>query len=519
MLWFIITGKGTSDSSLGGVSIDTACSSKVLSVIAEPFGSSVFFPCKQYLTDKADSVFIYITVPAGQVAVSNGLLKEKINMPGNKVQFKWESRYPIAYYLIFFGISDYTEYSYRFFDPQFNDSVFFQNFIYKKPGFLESSKPDIDITVQIIKLYEKLTGVAYPFRKEKYGHVTSPISGGMENQTMTMLYNYNFELVAHELGHSWFGDLVTCSDWQNIWINEGFASYMEYLALEHMKPGDEVSWLKSALIQVLYEPEGTVFVPENLKWNDTRIFNTALTYKKGAYILHMLRKNINNDAIFFNILKSYLTKYAYSNASADDFMAVAENVYGSGLHEFFRQWFYGRGYPVVRFYWSVNNNSLNITTRSKGSSELSPLFNFDLEVLVHFETGDSVVKLAISDSVMNFKFKFQQDIKSIIVNPGYDLLANVIAYPPVMNSNTDVHLPERNFSVLPNPFTDSAKIYFENANRKRTIEIIDRKGDKVGSWNCEGKEFTITPGMLKPGTYIICVTDEYGNSTEKIIKK
>ncbi len=218
-------GQGTSSNPLGGFNIDSVQPSTVLSVLAEPFSSSVVFPCKQYLTDKADSVFVYITVPNGQVVASNGLLKRKVVEPGNKITYQWESRYPIAYYLIAFGISDYKEYSYKFYDENYGDSIFFQNFVYSSPTFLNSVKSEIDMTVDVIKYYEQVTNVAFPFRKEKYGHVTAPIGGGMENQTMTMLSSFNTDLVSHELAHSWFGDLVTCSSWQDIWINEGFATY------------------------------------------------------------------------------------------------------------------------------------------------------------------------------------------------------------------------------------------------------------------------------------------------------
>lgn len=513
-------GKGTSDTTFGGLEIDTAYSSKVLSVLSEPFSASVFFPCKQYLTDKADSVFIYITVPAGQVVVSNGLLKGKINKPGNKILYKWETRYPIGYYLIFFAISDYTEYSYRFYDPQYNDSVLFQNFIYKKPEFFASSKPNIDTTVHIFNLFEQLTGIAYPFRKEKYGHVTAPIGGGMENQTITMLVNFNFELVAHELGHSWFGNLVTCSDWQNIWINEGFASYMEYLALENIKPDRTTDWLKNALSQALTEPEGSTFIPENEKWNERRIFNGALSYKKGALILHMLRKKVNNDSLFFNIFKMFLEKFSYSNASANDFISVAKQVYGSGLNDFLQQWLYGRGYPVIQFYWSISGDSLIITTHYKGSSEITPIFNFDLEVLVNDETGkDSVVTLSIADTVQDFIYLFPKNIKSIIVNPYYNLLAKILSNPPIMNTITDIHNPAKNISVYPNPFTDTAKVIFDNESKKRIVEIFDLKGNKIGVWNNIGKEFVISSGMIKQGAYILNSSDEYGKDSVNIIKE
>ncbi len=456
-------GNGTSNGSIGSFETSVAYSSNVLFSLAEPFSASLFFPCKQYLTDKADSVFVYVTVPKGQIVASNGILKSKTEFPRNFVTYNWETRYPIAYYLIALAVSDYVEYSYHFYDEKYGDSIFFQNFVYSKEHFLDSAKAQIDETVSMIKLYEKITGVAFPFRKEKYGHVTAPIGGGMENQTMTMLDKFDFTLVSHELGHSWFGDYVTCSDWQNIWINEGCASYMEYLANENLNPTQANDWLKNAMVNALSQPSGSIYVPDEDKWNDQRIFNYALSYKKGALFLHMLRKNINNDSIFFYILNTFLNSHAYSNASADDFKVAAEQVTGLNLDQYFAQWYYGQGFPILNFDWKLQLDSLLITTHCIGSAESNPVFNFNLEVLLHLENSrDSIFKLPIFDTLQQFSIKLQSSLASIELNTDYSSIVSITSNPPVLNiiSETQSQMAQR-VSVYPNPFYDSTTVHFQ----------------------------------------------------------
>ena len=178
-------------------------------------------------------------------------------MPGNKLRYEWKSNYPIAYYLISFAVSEYQEYNiYAHPAGMGGDSLLIQNFIYDAPGCLDYYKAGIDETVGMVELFSDLYSL-YPFHQEKYGHCLTAIGGGMEHQTMSTMGNFNFGLVAHELGHMWFGDNVTCATWSDIWINEGFATYTDYLAREkfiHLN----VSQLQPGtyLIRV-YEPAGS----------------------------------------------------------------------------------------------------------------------------------------------------------------------------------------------------------------------------------------------------------------------
>jgi aminopeptidase N len=514
-------GNGYSNGSFGGMGESVAYSSNVLYVLAEPFSASVFFPCKQLLTDKADSVFVHFNVPIGQVVASNGLLKSKTTVQNNYTTYNWETRYPTAYYLIAFAISDYVEYSYHFYDENYGDSIFFQNFVYSKDNFLDSSKNEIDETVKMIKLYEKITGIAFPFRKEKYGHVTAPIGGGMENQTMTMVSDFDFTLVAHELGHSWFGDYVTCSDWQNIWINEGCASYMEYLANEKLNPAQANEWLRTAMVNALSQPSGSIYVPDDGKWDDQRIFNYSLSYKKGALLLHMLRKNIDNDSIFFKVLNNYLSSHAYSNASADDFKIAAEQVTGLNLDKFFAQWYYGQGFPILHFDWKLQQDSLLVITHCIGSAASNPLFNFNLEVLLHLENShDSILKLPINDTLQQFSIKLTSPLASIELNTDYSAIVSITSNPPVLSVIPEIQSQmSKRVSVFPNPFYDSTTVHFYSNSKSRNLELFDLKGRSVGKWMNVDKDFVISGVSLNQGIYLLRSTDNYGPNIIKIVKE
>ncbi|GMT44452.1 MAG: hypothetical protein IEMM0006_0284 [bacterium] len=208
--------------------------------LSEPFAAKTWFPVKEDLKDKADSAWVFLTVDSNYMAGSEGLLTAITELPGGKKRFEWKTKYPIDYYLLSYAVADYRDFSfYAHPDSPAGDSVLVQNFIYNSDNYLNQHRNQITETAKFIELYVKLFG-PYPFRKEKYGQSLTELAGGMEHQTMTTLGNFGFDLVAHELGHMWFGDNVTCADWSDIWVNEGFATYADYLANEYIK-GDSIA--------------------------------------------------------------------------------------------------------------------------------------------------------------------------------------------------------------------------------------------------------------------------------------
>ena len=513
-------GKAVSVSHNGGIDAVQAYSSSILYTLSEPFYASDAFPCKQFLTDKADSVSINLTVPDSVMAISNGLLKSKKKLPYNKVIYLWESHYPIAYYLIAFSVGKYKEYSYTFFDESIHDSILFQNFLYDEPEYLQLNKNYIDSTILLIKTFEKITGFPFPFYKEKYGHVTAPIGGGMENQTITMVTDFSFELIAHELAQSWFGDMVTCSDWQNIWVNEGFASYLEVLAYENIKPIELDQWFNNALSATLQSPEGSVFIPKDKMWDADRIFSYSLTYRKGAMFIHMLRMKINNDALFFKVLNTFLKTYSYSNANAENFRSIAEKETGINFNLFFQQWFYGFGYPIINFDWSTNNDGITAKITSKGSSYLQPIFIYDLDVLISFDDNtDTLLKLTMNNEEQIFKIKLPSKVKALTVNPYYSIIAKIITNPSNLVDADESCINSINgLFAFPNPFSDSTTLHVNLNNSDCKIELFNLYGKKIQEWNRVNSQLELKMNQYSQGTYLIKASNKFGKCTTKAIK-
>ncbi|MFO7658643.1 MAG: M1 family metallopeptidase, partial [Bacteroidales bacterium] len=395
--------------------------------LSEPFASKYWFPCKQVLTDKADSVYVFITTDSHLLAGSNGVLTDKVKLPGNKVRYEWKSRYPVAYYLISFALGDYLDYSFFARLPD-GDSVLVQNFMYNDSAYYKVNKNHVDATAEMLNTFSMLFG-KYPFYTEKYGHCVAPMGGGMEHQTMTTLSGFSFELVAHELAHQWFGNLVTCSSWQDIWINEGFASYAEYLALEFIRSKHEAdSWMASAHKIVKRASGGSVFIPADEAADERRIFSMSLSYKKGAAILHMMRQEVNNDNLFFDILKEFLSVYRNSNAAAEDFRRILEQYTGKDYGAFFEQWFYGEGYPAFRINWFSGNDTLYIYSIQTTTANV-PVYNSMLEFLVQLPEGkDTLVSFRQSGNFSEFRVRIQQPVQNLIFDPNKWLLASLDSF-------------------------------------------------------------------------------------------
>jgi aminopeptidase N len=485
--------------------LDSYWGKRVTYTLSEPFNALDWFACKQVLTDKADSADVYLTVDGHLKAGSNGLLAGVDSLPGNRLRYRWETRYPIAFYLLSLSVSEYTDYSYYLHPKQSPDSFLFQNYIYDTASYLTDNKDDIDATGDMVELYSWMFG-NYPFWKEKYGHCVAPMGGGMEHQTMTTLLNFDFNLVAHELAHQWFGDNVTCASWQDIWINEGFASYAEYLALEHLISKKEAEyWMERAHERVFTEPEGSIYIPEEDATNDSRIFSYALSYKKGAAILHMIRYELADDAVFFRVMANFQQQFADSVATGDDFLSVLNATSGRRFDWFFEQWYYGQGYPVFNFAWWQTTDSLFIDAEQQGSSLVTPFFRTTLDIGLVLEDGQNIsVQTAFDGPSMSLQIPMKQRVMDVIPDP-----ANWI-----VDISQVVHryLTNAYFSVHPNPFDGQLNIIFNTGNARREIILSDINGRLVERFHSESWSLCIPTHDLAPGVYLLKVLagkDEY----------
>ncbi|MCS7188421.1 MAG: M1 family metallopeptidase [Bacteroidia bacterium] len=394
--------------------------------LTQPFSAHGWWPCKQILSDKADSLWLFITVPYGTRAGGNGVLEGIDTLPNQKVRFRWKSRYPTAYYLVAFSVAEYVDYSFYATIPGIPQPVLVQNYVYNNPQTLPHFKAEIDTTAALLREFSLRYG-SYPFWREKYGHMMAPFSGGMEHQTMTTLGFFGFELTAHELAHQWFGDWVTCGSWQDIWLNEGFATYSEYVALQALgTPSDARNWLIFQIHdRIIQGSRGSVWVDDTV--DESRIFNYRLSYAKGASLLHMIRFRVANDPLFWHILQSYLSSLGGGVALRQDFQYILEQVTGQSWQTFFSQWYYGEGHPIFSARWNEVGGNLWIELRQRGSWQASvPFFETPVEILVRRQgLPDTVFRLEQTQPIQLFGVGNVGTVTQIEIDPSYWLVREI----------------------------------------------------------------------------------------------
>jgi len=413
---------------------------------SEPFYSKDWFPCKMDLEDKADSVHVFITTDYGLKAVSNGILTGTTYFPNGKVRYEWKSNYPIAFYLISIAVAEYIEYNIEARPAGLSNPIFIQNFLYDRPGCLDTYRDQINVTIPIMELFCDLFD-SYPFRGEKYGHYMWPWGGGMEHQTMTGMGNFEFYLVAHELGHSWFGNYVTCATWQDIWINEGFATYAGYLATENLGPEYADGELAYRFERAMREPDGTVYIPADEVDDPSRILSGNLSYNKGMALVHMIRFELQDDEVFFRTLRNFISRYANDVASGLDFREVLEETSGMDFTHFFDQWYFGAGYPIYQISWEQQDQTVTLQSTQTTSSALTPLFRMPMEYRLFYPGGDTTIRVQHLVNEETYAFNVTQSIDSIQIDPDNWVLNGLAG---VQKTTQKKSIGSR-FSIYPNP--------------------------------------------------------------------
>jgi aminopeptidase N len=316
----------------------------VVSTLSEPWYSYTWWPVKEDSRDKATGELL-ITVPSDLTAVSNGVLVDVDSLSGGRRRFHWATDYPMSPYLFAFSATRYNTFEDTYVHPGGSMPVEF--FIYPDSD-TDENRAVWSLSVDMLATFGELYGL-YPFIDEKYAIYEFPFGGGMEHQTATGQGAFWESLTAHELAHQWWGDMVTCATWSDIWLNEGFATYSEALWFENKSGASDPAALTIAMNQ--RRPrflDGTVYVhdPSDV----SRIFSSDYSYRKGAWVLHMLRGVVGDEA-FFDILEAYRNRFEYRTATTEDFRDVAEDVWGEGLGWFFDQWVYHGGSPTYRHGW------------------------------------------------------------------------------------------------------------------------------------------------------------------------
>lgn len=491
--------------------------------LSETRGAYHWWPCKQDLRDKIDSAWIFVTTDSSNRVGSNGVLTNVVTI-GNKKRYEWKTRYPIDYYLISVAIAKYKPYI-LYAKPQYlnNDSILILNYIYdnaiNSSYFINGQKVQLDKIKPTLEFLSKMYGM-YPFYKEKYGHAMAPIGGGMEHQTMTTIGFFDFQIDAHELGHQWWGDMVTCKTWGDIWINEGFASYTEHLVNQYLAPTNFMSNLNSVHNNIMSQPDGSIYFTGIDTTDDNRIFDSRLTYDKGGAIIHTLRFVTNNDSLFFNGLRNFLNTYKWSTATAMDFKTNFETYTGQNLTQFFNQWYFGEGYPTFNVKWNYFNDTLIIQSTQTASKPSSvPLFITPMEYkLIRSSGGDTIIRVMHSNATETYTMIVHGNVTGIQVDPNNWVINKTIG--PVKDVTLDIQGNSYKIAmnVYPNPVSDVLNIESPFLPNKE-LEITNILGQSILKKKCANTSESIDLSAYAKGVYVLIVKDEKGNvvTNEKII--
>jgi len=404
----------------------------ILYTLSEPYGARDWWPCKQDLNNKTDAIDVYITTPSQYISVSNGIEPEAPVSNGATKTTHFHHGYPIPAYLVAIAVTNYSVYNQTGGTAPNQYPII--NYIY--PETLSSVKTQLDQTPLILNLYEKLFEI-YPFHTEKYGHAQFEWGGGMEHTTVSFMNSFGRSLIAHEMAHQWFGDKITCGAWNDIWLNEGFATYLAALVIENFDGQGAFTSEKNKMINnITSQPNGAVYVTDAELSNVDRIFSSRLTYNKGAMVLNMLRFKLG-DNLFFQGIKNYLKdlNLAYKYAKTTDLQAHLEAVYGSSLAEFFNDWIYNQGYPTYTIsVQNLGNGQAKFTIDQKQSDASVSYFEMLVPIRVSGPNGQQL------DLVLNNTFNgetFTENVPFIITNIVFDPNKNIISRNNTASVNTE----------------------------------------------------------------------------------
>jgi Peptidase family M1 domain/Peptidase M1 N-terminal domain/Secretion system C-terminal sorting domain len=497
-----------STSGFGSFIQDGHAGDSILWTLSQPYGARDWWPCKQDLKDKIDSLDIFITNPQQYRAASNGILISETISGTNRIAH-WKHKYPIVTYLICFAVTKYAVFS--DFSIYGADTVEILNYVYPEDS-ASTLLPVYASTLQM-QLFDTLFGL-YPFHKEKYGHAQFGWGGGMEHQTMTFVGNFNLELLAHELAHHWFGNKVTCGSWEDIWLNEGFATYASGLSYEHLDP---VYWLpfKTASIAMATSvPNGSVFCTDTN--NVSQLFSTELTYFKAAMVIHQLRW-VMGDSAFFLAVRNYLndTNIAFGFSTTDQFRMHMEAVHGSSLVWYFNDWYYGEGYPSYTVTWYADaGNTVNLWLTQAQSHPSVPFYELPIPIQFKNATNDTTIIFDHNFSGEYFTANLSFAPDSAFFDPEKWILSK--------NNTVVVSVDEGNRSDRLNVYptiTQSEVTIFTNVNETDyDLLIYATNGDLVLSQKLVSGLNTINVAKFDAGIYCLVATNGRRSSFQKIVK-
>jgi aminopeptidase N len=481
---------------------------------SEPYWSRDWWPCKQSLSDKIDSIDIILTMPQQYKSASNGLIVSDVVDAGKRTTH-WKHRYPIVHYLVAYTITNY-QFSMQKVEMPNGDSLEIHNYLW--PEDYNNHNTPSDIIIDIMQFYNQKF-LPYPYSDEKYGQATWTRNGAMENQTMTFTGNYTTTLMAHELAHHWFGNYVTCGSWPEIWLNESFATFAAAIVLEELfDESDWLNWKTSTITSVTNQLEGSVFVYDTV--SASNVFNYRMVYQKGAIMLNMLRWELG-DEDFYQGIQNYLldTAIAHKFASSDQLIQHWEDEGDTSLTGFFADWLYGQGYPQYDVVFNQDNlNQLSVNIQQTTTHPSVEFFEMHVPIRFSGLTEDTILIFHHTVNDQDFMASLGFEVTDAAFDPDKWLLTRY----PTINGMTSSFSSKGQFIIYPNPATKKILINCPGDQPVDLLEIYDASGklvhQELNIYAPDGNmEMDIT--FLKPGKYFVSASTSIGKWSGSFIKE
>jgi aminopeptidase N len=454
----------------------------IIANLSTPFLAHYWWPCKDGPGDKADSVYIDISIPDTTIrgipliAVSNGTLAGT-STAGSKKTFHWRERFPIVPYYVNIVISNYTPFrQWSGGAPRKGVSLEYNVFNETREAALDAFADFADV----LTFFESLFG-PYPFKNEKYAMCELGYYGGIEKQTNTIMGGMTggwFGVAVHELAHMWFADMITCQSWHHAWLNEGFATYAEALWYEHLY--GETGYTQF-MQNIQFFDGGSLYLPDP---SDPFQVFVGIIYNKGAWVLHMLR-GVLGDETFFNALKNYAMdeRFRFDHATTKDFQQVCETTSGQDLNLFFEQWIYDAYFPFYQYSFSQDETTSQLTLRIdqiQGDLGRRQVFDMPVQLLLEFSDGsDSLVTVQNNQKKQDFLFDVDRAVIDVQLDPNNWILHKSKL---VTNVATNPQPPGtmQLYPNYPNPFNSSTTIRFQCQQRAHVnVSVRNLRGQHI----------------------------------------
>lgn len=516
----------------------------------EPEGARKWFPCYDKPSDKA-TLDLTAKVPSSARLGSNGRLNDS-TVTGDTIYYHWISRDPVSTYLIVLtGKVNYKldiVYWHKISNP--TDSIPIR--FYYNSG---ESPNNMKTKVPLMMTYFSQKFGEHAFEKNGFATLNNLFPwGGMENQTLTSLCQncWSENLISHELAHQWFGDMITCATWADIWMNEAFATYLEAIWYENTLGyngyksdilSDASGYFSGNPGWAIYNPQWAVTTPPL-----NELFNTAITYYKGACVLHMLRYTLG-DSMFFNVIKSYATDSAggfkHNSVATDDFISKASSATGEDLSWFFNEWVKEPNHPVYQnqyIFYNIGGGIWKARFNAKQTQTNSVFYKMPIVLKFSFTTGsDTTIRVMNDINNQKFDFYFNRQPTGIVFDPDNDIVLKQgttslnnaapsqikAAIQGYYNEMTDMHNMNDSVKVIlrsnvsPYSVSDSGIVILDSASLTATLTFEDalsgnyylviRHRNSIETWSRNGGEI-YTKGVAFSYDFTTSADKAFGNN-------